>query len=461
MSRRWVDKLFGGAPVRTDSPSPISDVACLRLRFERETRSEDLSQANRREPAHERTTLEVTLGNGFFIEERGGKRAIYDFDTRRILSVDLAQGCYGDDSLFHEIAFRQAELRNRVHIGDVLRAGGAQGEPAVFLLDPIFSEHDLAMCRDGSPARFEQQRDRRSVAFRAAGYEFFTQSHEKVDLSELQAGWLARFVRYRLNLHPILLDQLHARRGIPETMQLTHYTPERETISLRLVSIESSAIHGYSLEGLRLAQSAAEPDELLTWIQEVRAQLPHGKEERNRAILADAAQAFAAGEYLDALLAQLEYSLQNGPLPPGAAHLHGTLDQDSKVVRLKVILQTAGQDRAAAEQGAILDELVDLRQSTRKAHVLMLLEGALRRSMAQDTPEDGQVLVDLYREALAANPFITGAYNDLAKIFAGHYQMEKAWQCWDLARQLAPEHPMLREVSALESELSQQYPEYF
>jgi hypothetical protein len=460
MPGSWFGKLFGAKTPRIASPGAIPETACLRLCFALETHIEDSSQANRLEPVDERTTLEVTLGNGFFIEEHGNKRTIYDFDTRRILSVDLALGCYIDDSLFKEIAFRHFELLNRAYIREVLRAGGAQGESAVFILDPIFSEHELAVCREGSSARFDQKRDRRNLAFHAAGYEFFAQSHDKIALSEVQAGWLTRFFRYCLNAHPILLDQLRTQRGVPETMRLTHYTPPNRTTSLRLVSIEPRAIHGYSMEGLRLAQPAAERDDLLDWIQSVRAQLPSGKEERNRAIIADAEQAFAAGEYLDTLLAQFEYSLQNGPLLPGAEHRRDVLDQDTHVARLKTALQTAGESRVATERAAVLDELVDLRDRTRKPHVLMLMEGGLRRSMMQ-TGEDRETLVGLYREALGSNPFITGAYHDLAKIFASDYKMAKAWQCWDLARQLAPEHPMLHEVNALEAMLSQQYPEYF
>ncbi|MCA9777685.1 MAG: hypothetical protein KC800_13245 [Candidatus Eremiobacteraeota bacterium] len=66
-----------------------------------------------------------------------------------------------------------------------------------------------------------------------------------------------------------------------------------------------------------------------------------------------------------------------------------------------------------------------------------------------------------YLEALQANPTITGAWKDLGEVSYGMFEAELAWQCWDLARKLAPNHGMLEQVDAFEKTLEERYPGFF
>lgn len=39
--------------------------------------------------------------------------------------------------------------------------------------------------------------------------------------------------------------------------------------------------------------------------------------------------------------------------------------------------------------------------------------------------------------------------------------MSKAWACWDVARQMAPRHPMLAEITRNEARMENDFPDFF
>lgn len=69
--------------------------------------------------------------------------------------------------------------------------------------------------------------------------------------------------------------------------------------------------------------------------------------------------------------------------------------------------------------------------------------------------------IELLSNAVAINPFLTGAYKDLGDLYSGQYQFERAWRCWTAARHISPSHPMLEEAGRREEMLLGEHPEYF
>ena len=69
---------------------------------------------------------------------------------------------------------------------------------------------------------------------------------------------------------------------------------------------------------------------------------------------------------------------------------------------------------------------------TAREHVLMSFEANLMASLKNF--DEAEIL---YREILARNRYLTGVYKDLGDLFASRFDMDRAWRCWDLARQLA------------------------
>jgi tetratricopeptide (TPR) repeat protein len=69
--------------------------------------------------------------------------------------------------------------------------------------------------------------------------------------------------------------------------------------------------------------------------------------------------------------------------------------------------------------------------------------------------------IELLARAIEANPRLTGAYKDLGDLYLQDWDMERAWRCWDIARGIAPSHPLLRGVADYEQMLLERYLEYF
>ena len=84
---------------------------------------------------------------------------IADYARRRVVRINRGAGTYSDRSLLATMSFRYAEFHNRLYIGQVLDAGGADKDEHRFT--PLMSRHDLAqgdrdhldeLERDGRPA---------------------------------------------------------------------------------------------------------------------------------------------------------------------------------------------------------------------------------------------------------------------------------------------------------------------
>ena len=53
------------------------------------------------------------------------------------------------------------------------------------------------------------------------------------------------------------------------------------------------------------------------------------------------------------------------------------------------------------------------------------------------------------------------ALHDLGLLLAHSWQQPHAWLCWDIARRVYPQHPMLKEIAARERILQSRYPDFF
>ncbi|RKH92199.1 hypothetical protein D7Y04_42785 [Corallococcus sp. AB038B] len=86
----------------------------------------------------------------------------------------------------------------------------------------------------------------------------------------------------------------------------------------------------------------------------------------------------------------------------------------------------------------------------------MSLEAGARRALGESQEARALLL-----KVIEANPYFTGAYKDLGYICVSDWDMGAAWLCWDAARNIAPGHHLLKDVSALEEMLATEHPEYF
>jgi len=121
----------------------------------------------------------------------------------------------------------------------------------------------------------------------------------------------------------------------------------------------------------------------------------------------------------------------------------------------KLIGALSARDAAAAKQAA--EDLHSLRDlNPRYTDVIDIFEGNTLLTLKQG--DDGAKLL---LSALAANPYLTGAWHDLGDYYYRAFRMQEAWACLDAARRIQPQNPMLQPVYKLEEALRQRNPDFF
>ncbi|HEY9712990.1 MAG TPA: hypothetical protein V6C72_05950, partial [Chroococcales cyanobacterium] len=111
--------------------------------------------------------------------------------------------------------------------------------------------------------------------------------------------------------------------------------------------------------------------------------------------------------------------------------------------------------RTEQEVGAALNEFDQIKkQAPLKGYVIEIFKGnvALHSNRKAD---------EMFLKALSQNPLLTGTYVDLGTYYKSQKRVDLAWDCFDLARQICPDHPALGGVTQLEKMLVERHPEYF
>jgi hypothetical protein len=100
-----------------------------------------------------------------------------------------------------------------------------------------------------------------------------------------------------------------------------------------------------------------------------------------------------------------------------------------------------------------------IRRLLAPAHVdvVDIFEGNTRLGISGQGKQGDELLL----AALRADPYIAGAWHDLADRYYRTFRMEEAWSCMDAARRIAPSHPMLKSIEGLEQALRTRNPGYF
>jgi hypothetical protein len=398
-------------------------------------------------PTGEAYLLVVVLGHQYLTVEIKGKRNVYDFAKNRLLVLDLQNNTYEDYSLFSDIGFRVLEFHNRLMLGSALRSERVPA-PAMNIaaVENLFSLLD-----DKAGTEVTSGKVGRETVFQANKQELVRVSDTA---RALPAGYQTdywRFIRYYAGGHPKVLATLGTIEGIPEKIMFVLSNLKLETRTLTLQTIETAPDAPYSLHGFTLAMPDREPFKM---VQEVGLDAPTQLTLRVTAALKERDLAFAAGRYLDAMLANDEAMLSTGD--GNREWLMGARDQlinDGPTKKLVGALSP--HDGPSTKQAA--EDLHDLRDAVRKyLDVIDIFEGNTLLALKQGP--DGEKLL---LSALILNPYITGAWHDLGDYYYRSFRMREAWACMDVARRIAPSDPMLQEINKLEQALRDRNPGFF
>ena len=72
--------------------------------------------------------------------------------------------------------------------------------------------------------------------------------------------------------------------------------------------------------------------------------------------------------------------------------------------------------------------------------------------------------VDTYRLlvlAIKADPYLSGAYLDLGRLFIQEFQVAAGWKCFEIGRMISPEHSQLKVIDKLMNDLERDFPDFF
>ncbi len=413
------------------------------------------------EPRTERHAgeLVVALGCDYFLVERDGAATLYDLKGKRILTRAAGKHEWTEISLFSDLGFRVMEYQNRVMLGRVLSAGGIK-DPSVLGMGDTFELETLFCLRfpdeRGKPVAGLKRETLENGAwsFRKDGKEVVLFKPSVSAVSEEFRALFDRWMVYGCRVHPDIRREIVASGRVPQIL-LTHWknTGEGDTSSLELKSVvESEDTAVTPAAGLATLSSAEGPLRELVELTRDPKRRAEGPTTDSLKRFAD--DAMASGRVLDGFLALLEITFQNGgDVSAEFRRYRDRITQDEACKRF--FEGMAQSDKTSCEHAVEVLRSIDRKQLKKDYIVDIHLADALS-TLGRGAEAETVIFSVLHR-----NSFLVGVWNDLGQQYYRGYEMGKAWLCWDTARAICPQHPMLKSITELERRLESDFPEFF
>jgi hypothetical protein len=417
----------------------------LRLEYRAVTTNESTdANVKRKTPLVPRTegTLTAVLGPRRVEVVEEGRRSVLDYEHERALRVE-ADGSYRESSLLATFAFIEMEMKNRARIAKVLAAAKMKDEAA----RPREISILFGWPAEGDDTSVTTAKDGDAVVFRDGDEELarWTPSAELLD--DAQRASLVRFLQHRCRLHPAIREAIAADGHAPSAIRFRWLnTGTRSTTELTLLGAKRVSDAG-SIQLQRRIFDESDPlarvakRVLVPAKEDTAARL--GKDD----FLRLAREARTAGRFEDAALLLIECGLQTGD--PVTDALRDLRSDEAASARLEKLLGIIGNhDPAKSLEG--LDSLD--RASFSRPHVIDVLRA---NSLAATRRQDKAIEAML--GALAADPWLTGAWKDLGGFYYACFDTERTWLAWEAGRRAASDHPMWAEVREFEEHLRKTY----
>jgi hypothetical protein len=391
--------------------------------------------------------LIVTLGHRYLSVEDPNVRTIYDFDHKRIYSLNLTKHTYDETSLYTDIGFRVVEFQNRLGLAKAFRAGAAMENP----VEPALMEQVFSLTDDQEHTVIDHATVGDETVFKWRDVTLLTVSGKSRDLPAAYQSEFWRFLRYYAGGHPRIYAALEDRNGVPEKLSILRPNVSRETRTFTLESVSAPSDTAYSLEGFQREAKDGEP--YLT-LMRLGPDAPAQLTVRATAAQRDRDAAAGAGKYFDALLSHFEGFFATGD--SGVDWIAAVRDQLQTDAQARQLMGALNPVNVAAATQAV-QTLVALRQAAPShAAILEVFEANTRLGLGQSGQAE-----ELFLSALHEDPYLVGPWNDLGGLYYGSFRPLEAWACWDAARALRPTHPMLQSIDKFEQKLRTDHPEFF
>ena len=179
-------------------------------------------------------------------------------------------------------------------------------------------------------------------------------------------------------------------------------------------------------------------------------------EKQKKATLERAIKYVEKKDFSPAMLSFLSYVNMRGneSMPPEFLKVRNEFSKDVDVVKFFAVSKATNPIKDQAEAMEIFNELQ--RKAGRDVAELLVLKANIL-AVHRKTSEAIKVM----QEALQLNPLLVGGWVDLGRLYLQDYQTSEAWKCYQMAKQIYPQHQMLKVVYDMEKKIESTYPEYF
>jgi hypothetical protein len=404
-------------------------------------------KGSKQTPASKDFPVRVTLGGKYLSVDAQGTRRIYDFEHRRLYELYLDEKTFEEASLYSVLAFNTLELQNRLRLAAILSSAKVQSaSQAPALLEHLFS---MSVQQDTT---IETARIKNATVYRWTDKSLLTVSDKWWPLAPGAQSEYWRFLRYTIGGHPKIYADLQRRTGVPEFIRTLRSDVAEQVVTLRAKSVTNEPDGPFSLDGFARADPAREP---YVALKQIGSDAAAGLATRAETAKKDRDAAAAQGKILDAALAHFAYALSSGDSSKDwLLQIRDRMKADPDARAFAASLSASNADQAA-KAVKTLGEL-RARNTSPYAYLLDVFtanhEGSLKHSTAAEK---------LFLAAVSANPYLTGAWFDLGKLYYGTLRTREAWACWDAARAINPNHPFGKEIDTMERNMAAEHPELF
>lgn len=406
-------------------------------------------------PYIDKTSIILQKDNSFVtISNSSNLYSFFDFTNEQIIK-------YNNDTffditpLYHIIDYRIAEYENRSFLSEMLQESGAGNVFGNFANNESIFGIEIKKNKVSEKITSTINNDTITYTFENASLGKIHYSTKKISKKYLTA--FSKYLIYNLELHPSIKEEIIKTNLIPDYIQLQFQNVGTTTTkTFHLTEAKSTKIDKNINFKTKVSpeKNTSQMNHFIDYISIHTF--------RQSITLMDSSVYFEKthrlsenGKHLSALLCLLDYLLATGEQPTKQIQevILPNQQSDTLLATFLYCLNSPTSKEDAESKISTLNYLISL--DLEYGYVMNIF------AANYSTQIDKNKSILYFQEALSNNPFITGAWLDLGKIYASQYRYDTAWKCFDIMLQIEPNHPMAKEITDKKAFLKDNYPNYF
>jgi hypothetical protein len=412
-------------------------------------------------PSFNQQDITVTLFPKIVDVRSDKQELIYNFDSKQIYAADYSNKTLTTYPLCATILSRQQEKEQQ------LQSLGKQGSS-----DPAASSDgaiDIDMRYGGSSTTKTSEMIHTSLqggqtSFSASGRPLAVFSASSNAIPEDLRKSYAHFLLYETNLHPVIWQSISSADNIFTMLNYTIRDATKTTeITLTLTGAQQTKAAGPDVQGLApeitgnkvvdaaIVRSAASPMGSVKGMEEKIGEFLTQKDSLRAGLAAKVLElSYGSNAARSSAIAQ-EALQSKDSFAASVFGITGTSPRSTEQ-----FIQNMGKLNQAKQ---LAPDFAYLIEYFRAAQIRSVLENRTQRSAEEQNAM--RAALDKLSDAIAANPWLTGAYCDLGDAYFNAHDVPRALMMWAQAAKLNENYPGLRRAWALQQQAEKDFPEYF